>query len=235
MPKVIFEKENTSTPLKLKSIFVLAILIVGLFSLFYFYPPKDMSEKIKAEENAVLTKKTIEAVGKIMALPTDEAPTVATVLDKEKLSGQEFFKNVQNGDILLVYAKASKAILYRPSERRIIEVGPVFFNQDEKTNVNEGGEVSVSQKVKVAYYNGTKIPGLSRETLNKVAEAYPDYETGAVTNASKKDYKETIVVDLSGKHSAEANNLAKLLNCKISTLPQGETAPSADILVISGK
>lgn len=57
-----------------------------------------------------------------MELPAGEQPTLATVADQEKLKGQDFFSHAQNGDKLLIYPKAKKAILYRPSTGKIIEV-----------------------------------------------------------------------------------------------------------------
>ena len=71
----------------------------------------------------------VSEVGKLIALPSDEKPTVATVTDVEKLKEQPFFKNAQNGDKVLIYTNAKKAILYRPNEKRIVEVGAVNINQ----------------------------------------------------------------------------------------------------------
>lgn len=78
----------------------------------------------QAEVNALIAK-----VSKLMALPTDETPTVATVTDASKVKDQPFFKDSQNGDKVLIYQKIGKAILYRESENKIIEVGAVNFNQ----------------------------------------------------------------------------------------------------------
>lgn len=70
-----------------------------------------------AREAEVLVK----AIGDHMVLPS-EKPTIATVEDVQKLAGQTFFKNAQNGDKVLMYAESKKAILYRPSEDKILEV-----------------------------------------------------------------------------------------------------------------
>ncbi len=67
-------------------------------------------------------------VGKLIALPGDEKPTVATVTDASKVKDQPFFINAKNEDKVLIYQKAQKAILFRPSENRIIEVGAVNIN-----------------------------------------------------------------------------------------------------------
>lgn len=58
-------------------------------------------------------------------VPENETPTVATVSDMHALEGQEFFKNAQEGDKVLMYMRSQKAIIYRPSIDRIIEVGPI--------------------------------------------------------------------------------------------------------------
>jgi hypothetical protein len=67
----------------------------------------------------------IAAVGKIMLLPTDESPTLAKVSDLSVLQNQAFFKNAAVGDVVLMYAKSLRAILYDPYQNKIIEVGPI--------------------------------------------------------------------------------------------------------------
>ena len=60
-----------------------------------------------------------------MLLPQNETPTLATVSDLHALEGQAFFKNAKEGDKVLMYLRSQRAILYRPSIDRIIEVGPI--------------------------------------------------------------------------------------------------------------
>ncbi|QQS22957.1 hypothetical protein IPM19_00065 [bacterium] len=70
-------------------------------------------------------KKLIEQVRKLIILPDDEEPTIATVNDLSKLQGQPFFAKAQLGDKVLIYNKARKAILFRPSDNQIIELAPL--------------------------------------------------------------------------------------------------------------
>jgi uncharacterized protein YpmB len=78
------------------------------------------------------TQELVEKVGKLITLPSDETPTIATVEDKSKLANQAFFAQAENGDQLLIYTKAQKAVIYRPSQNKIINVGPVSIDGSQE-------------------------------------------------------------------------------------------------------
>lgn len=78
-----------------------------------------------------------DKVGALIELPGDELPTVATVVDADKIKNQAFFSKSQNQDKVLLFAKAGKAVLYRPSTNRIIEVAPINLNQNQQTNTDQ--------------------------------------------------------------------------------------------------
>jgi len=61
-----------------------------------------------------------QQIGQTLALP-DETPVVTTIQDVTKFNNQAFFKNAQNGDKLLLFAKAGRVVLYRPSTQKVIE------------------------------------------------------------------------------------------------------------------
>ena len=67
----------------------------------------------------------VERVGKLLLLPADESPTIAAVSDISKLQDQLFFKNAKNGDVVLMFAKAQRAVLFDPELNKIIEVAPL--------------------------------------------------------------------------------------------------------------
>ena len=92
---------------------------------------------VQAEVDALVAQ-----VGKLMALPTDEKPTIATVTDASKVKDQPFFANAKNDDRVLIYQKAQKAILFRPSENRIIEVGSLNINQNQTLDTNTNPQAS---------------------------------------------------------------------------------------------
>lgn len=89
-------------------------------------------EKQKADPQAEAKKQSqdlLSKVGQLIALPNDEEPTIATVSDLSKLENKPFFKNAQLGDKVIIYTKSRKAILYRPTENKIIELAPLITEQ----------------------------------------------------------------------------------------------------------
>lgn len=106
-------------------IVILAVLINVVYFLNQFRKvQKTSSTPAKAAEDV----KTLTAkVGQLIELPKSEEPSIAIVSNKEKLKDQPFFANAQNGDKVLIYTKSKKAILYRPSINKIIEVSFLNF------------------------------------------------------------------------------------------------------------
>ena len=242
-------QKNKNSSVKNFLIFLFAIFtLLGLAGTYYFFSKYNA---LRNDPNIVSQKDvdtTVAAVSKLMVLPSEEIPSVATVLDKDKLKDQPFFGGVENGDKLLVFGKAMQAIIYRPSSNKIIKVGPIFINdttQNELSNNDvttteqivapQSEEVVASSSLKMAYYNGTAIKNLSAQTEGIVKLNFPSYETVVLSNANKQDYQQSIVVDLSGQHTNEVEELSKLLNAQVQSLPDGEKKPDADILIISGK
>ncbi len=64
-------------------------------------------------------------VGRLVLLPTNETPALATVTDPSKLKSNPLLASTHAGDKILIYAKWKQAIVYRPSINKIIDIGPV--------------------------------------------------------------------------------------------------------------
>lgn len=86
----------------------------------------DASKQAQQQEVDALKAK----VAKLISIPNEETPTIATVTDKEKLKDQPFFKEAQNGDKILIFPQAKKAVIYRESENKLINVGPIAITSD---------------------------------------------------------------------------------------------------------
>lgn len=231
------EKISRLKRINAKRLFFILILIFAVggttTAVYYFKQYRDLKANPNLEAQRE-TESLVAELGKLMELPTDETPTIATIADKDKLKDQPFFAKAENGDKLLAYTKAMQAILYRPSANKIINVAPIILNQQEGVTQNKPTSVA-PVGLKIAYYNGTEVTSLSGQAEKAVKNAYPNYHTGVLTGASKKDYKETLVIDLTEKYSQEVSAIAQLLGGKVGSLPDGEIRPDADILVISGK
>lgn len=124
-PKIKKDRKMRFTGGKL----LVGIILIGLLALSGFLyielrDAKNNPEKVAEEQVSSLVAK----VGKLISLPTDEQPTVATVQDKEKLKEQAFFAGAENGDKLLIYTKAQKAIIYRESTDSLVNVGPLTLD-----------------------------------------------------------------------------------------------------------
>lgn len=207
-------------------IFLIAIAIGGASTGYYFY---QKYQEVKKNPEIITRDETgwlVDKVGDLMTLPADEVPTIATVIDKDKIKDQPFFENTENGDKVLVYVKAKKAILYRPSSDKIIEVGPV--NSDQTAD-------GISSNVRVAYLNGSENGDTDKMvagTETKVKEFINNSETVSKENA-KKIYTKSKVIDLSaGIYEDAVKQIADSIDGEVTVLPDGESKPDANILII---
>ncbi len=212
-------------------LFLFGILVLFLLIIIgvYFFV---QNQKTKLSTPAAQTNQVIEEVGKLIDLPS-EVPTIATITDISKLKGQLFFTNAKNGDKVLIYANAKKAIIYDPTTNKLVNVGP--FGVTQSTQQTTQGSSPTPQKVSVALLNGTQIVGFTRTIEDKLKTADPTANVISKGNAVKSTYTTTIIVDISGNQTTQAQTLAKGLNGTISQMPQGEIAPpNASIVIILG-
>lgn len=205
---------------------VVLLAIAAVPSFFFYSKYQKAQDALKNPQKAVQeeTKALVAKVGQLIELPSGEEPTVATIQDKNKLKDQPFFAKAENGDKVLIYTKAQKAILYRPSINKIIEFAPI----------NLGANSSAAQSVKVALLNGTTTVGLTKTVETDIKGKVQNIDVVIKDNAAKSDYTKTLVVDLSGNNKTTADSIAKAMNATVGSLPDGETKQAADIEVIIG-
>ncbi len=226
-----------------KGMFLILAVVVGLLSTsLYFYlkfraASEELAKVAKDPKQEVIN--ILENVGKLMDLPTDEEPTVATVTDKEKLASQKFFSKAENDDKVIIFVKAQKAILYRPSWNKIIEVARID-SIDQASNgttaVSNSPVASAAAAVQVTILNGTERVGLSTGLLTKLS-SFPEFSVVQRLNAVKKDYQKSLVVDIGGKNSELARKLVGLIGgdtSVVTIMPSEEATPSSEMVVILG-
>lgn len=197
---------------------VIGLLVVGaiglsVYSFTQLQSVKKNPQKIITDE----TKSYVEKVSKHIDVPMDEEPQVARVQDEAKAKENPFFKNVKNGDVVLVFAKAQKAVIYRPSEDKLINVGPLNI---ERTKVGvavlgAGGDVQAAQKAITDKLGNSVVISFSGDAKSK-------------TEVSK-----TTVVDVSGQQAELAKQVAAAVGGEVAgKLPNGEAVPVNTSIVV---
>jgi len=108
-------------------ILFLVIIITTLLLIFLKKEPnrKEVNiddKKVTVQSNSLNQeeKNLIEKASKLVSMPTDETPTIATVVDKTKNEDDQFLKSAENGDKIIIFPKNKKKFLYRESTNQII-------------------------------------------------------------------------------------------------------------------
>jgi hypothetical protein len=125
--------ETTKKSISSKIAVVIAILAIGAAGYFYYE-----LYKMKQDPAAQARKEALDLVAKVsklVVLPEGEVPTIATVSDPEALKSQSFFSGAVQGDKVLIYAEAKKAILYSVGQDKILEVAPLNIGQTSNAGV----------------------------------------------------------------------------------------------------
>lgn len=80
----------------------------------------------KPSDTKAASERIIKKVGALYLVPLEETPTVAKIKDKTSLHGNdEFYKDAENGDYVLLYQQAQTALLYRESIDKLVKVSPI--------------------------------------------------------------------------------------------------------------
>lgn len=222
-------------------IFILLLILISIPSLYFYSQYKKTQELLfnpsLAAREEVKTLKT--AVSKLMIIP-DEDPIIVTVTDKERLKDQPFFAQAKNGDKVLIFQNARKAILFDPVSNKIIEVGPLVGGTPQPTpgnyQLNENitsqptniqiTQIPKTQSLNIAIYNGTDKENLTTPLEKELKKKIPGVNVVYKEYAKIKTYDKTIIYDLIGTNERDISNLAKIANAQIVTdLPEGEELP----------
>ena len=131
----------------LKNKVVLAIIAIALIAIIGYFGWNMMHAGGTQAEKAQAEAKSLSAeVAKIMVVP-NETPIVASVEQADTLKKEQpFYANVQNGDKLLIYPQAAKAIIFRESSNMIINAGPVQFQGQQGSQLNTPAPAATTAK-----------------------------------------------------------------------------------------
>lgn len=231
-------------------------ILASLAAAFYFR--SEYRQAVAVRDPASETRELVATVGEFLELPAHETPTLATVTDRSKLAADAFFAPAENGDKILIYEESRKAIIYRPSTGKLVNVAVLGAASTEQTtpviqepapsdapapeSVPEESPVLpvltdeeiLASVATVALYNGSRTAGVTNQTETDIVAVFQNISIAAKEKAARKDYTGTLVIDLSGNSAALAAKLAETIGGTVGTLPSGETNPGTDLLVIIG-
>ena len=115
----------------------LCVLLSGVTAFFFHQYQKLRKDPQLSvlSANAVpdTSKSALETISEDMVLPNEE-PVSATVSNKLALPDNPLYAKAENGDKIFIFKTAHKAILFRPSLNKIIDVQPADFEEPAPTD-----------------------------------------------------------------------------------------------------
>jgi hypothetical protein len=211
---------------------LIIVLLITAGALYWKYrQTATQLATISQQSTQAEDEQLMKDVGALIILPAEE-PTIATVTDKEQLANQPFFVQAQNGDKVIIYTASKKAILYRPSDKKIVDIAPLII--DNPTPSAPDTTETKATPVTLTLLNGSTKVGVTNIIDDQLLKSFPTVSIVTKEAAKKTDYTQTLVIDVSGKNAQLAAQLAQQLKGVVSTLPPEEGKPSSELLVIVG-
>ena len=189
----------------------------------YASNPSQFAEK---EKNRITDK-----ISKFYALPklkqkdgagkeTEKVENLAVYRIKETDSykGLAFYKDARSGDYVLIFQQNKLAFIYRESENRLINIGPMDLNAPQLPRIRIIGKQNDRDAVE-----------------KKLSNKYPNAAFYAKSDA-KGTYTSTIVVDPTGNSPKGIEQLTSVLTSAVSgKLPDTEDKVDGfDVIIIAG-
>lgn len=221
------------TKLKPLHIIVVALALALIFILYQYYIARNELKSFKTNPEQAASKeveKLIEEVGKLIDLPKDETPTIATVTDPAKLKDQIFFQKAEAGDKVLIYNNAKKAILYRPGAKKVLEVAPINIGEQKSTAASP-----TQQEIKFVILNGTQTTGLAGKYRDLVTQKLVGAKITSVGNYSQNDIEKTFIAQSSNTNSTYQEEIAKTLEIETGVVNSDQIDKEADFIIVVGK
>lgn len=188
---------------------------------------------IQNELNQAETKALLEKVGKLIVIPSNEDPVVATINDVETLATQQdFYKDANNGDKLIIFYSAQKAIIYDEEANVLVNVGPVSIKDQDGNNQNV---IRMEGKLNVEVRNGSQDTSKGVSTRDDL-RSEGTFNIIRLAKAANTSYDDTVLVDLTGGAKTELiQKLEELLGVTATTtMPIAEGPTVAEALIIVG-
>ncbi len=112
---------------KSRKFLILGLTMVAVLSsatAIYFWQ-RSGSNNPNVSVNKNSSDQILADLGKLMVLPDNEQPTIATVSNPEFLKSVPFFDKAKIGDKVIIYVKSKEAILYDPIVKKVVQIAPL--------------------------------------------------------------------------------------------------------------
>ncbi|MCR4278337.1 MAG: LytR C-terminal domain-containing protein [bacterium] len=197
--------------------------------------------KQSATEAPSVEMSLLEKIGRHIAIPTDEDPTIARVEDVESMrqNNPTFYENASEGDALVVWSNL--AVLYSEDKDLVLSVLPLELGSADKVIVEKKDEAEIAvdllkneqELVKIEVLNGTYVAGLARVANDSLEEQ--GFTTMRPRDARHKGYEKSIIIKRIDQDLPEIMSLLQeQFGAEVVDLPEAETIINGDIIVILG-
>ncbi len=127
-------KQTQESGVLMKMVFLLIIALIIIVGFLVYKVIK--GEEIPSFEVKLGEQLSEEQIGdllgrisRLIMLPEETDPLIATINDAPALRAEQaFYRDAENGDQLVIFTKRAMAVIYRPSVDKLINVGPIFFD-----------------------------------------------------------------------------------------------------------
>lgn len=122
---------------------VIGSLIWGIWSYrLYLKTKQELTNLSSLNQQPQLSEQQVQEildkVRRHMLIPENEEAVIATITDIEALiAEQPFYTGAENGDYVVILPTSQKAIIYSPSKDLIINVGPIYMDDQAQSSTTE--------------------------------------------------------------------------------------------------
>lgn len=169
-------------PIKQRKYFFSLLLIVAIMSVIfivlYFYAvsnseqkkssPQHVDNTVLPTANQARIDQAIAELHSIVVIP-DDVPTVAAIVSDAPLLAQQqvFYKNAQNGDVLLVYQSTLQAYLYSVSRHMLVNSGPIQQQNNATSTPIHTQSTRQATSTPVSVVPHSKQTGVASSSINR--------------------------------------------------------------------
>jgi len=116
---------------------IAAIIIAAVLVLLLIWVIAVTVKNISHSKNTSPIEKSgeesaVSRAAKHLLLPEEKPVIIEIKNSADLIKEQAFYAGAQDGDILLIYSAAKKAVIYSPARDIIVNVGPIYAGQNMK-------------------------------------------------------------------------------------------------------